>query len=75
MKLLPFFMGKFPFLLFLFASLIPLELVSANDGDDNEFAEFDRDQEDNDDDDVIVDDVPSSQFVDNDEPVENGKNV
>jgi len=71
MKLIVFFMSKFPFLLYLVASLI---IVVANEADDNEFAEFDRDQDENDDDDVIVDDVGTNQFVDTiDESTNNGK--
>jgi len=71
MKLIVFFMSNFPFLLYLVASLI---IVVANEADDNEFAEFDRDQDENDDDDVIVDDVGTNQFVDTiDESTNNGK--
>lgn len=71
MKLIVFFMSKFPFLLYLVASLI---IVVANEADDNEFAEFDRDQDENDDDDVIVDDVGTNQYVDTlDESTNNGK--
>lgn len=67
-------MWKFPFLLYLVASLIPLE-ISANEQPDDDFSEFDRDPDENEDEsEVEVNDGHTNQFVNNiEEPAVNVK--